>query len=393
MDKKNFLKSALAVCIIALAGCSKSEELTSAEETVDSGKVISFRTVTNKTRATAQDGENIKDFTVFANYYDNDATNFALMAGINVTRGFNDGATDNGTKWSYAPAKYWPIDGETVDFLAFSPAGSRNVTQLTAVSKKPSETRYTEFTIGYTVPLKETDILTSAADKEPEDFLIASNSIAKASQTTSAVQLTFWHALSMVRFQVKNENTSVVYTIEKLELCNFANSATYTGKVYEAKPAGEITTKTPGTMDKTYIANLPANGVSVPHTADYVDLLPANQGLMLLPQTGTSAAEPGRKVYINTNSDLAATPTYDAEKSTYESNNGTGKYYLKVTFGAKDGVEDVVYPAHSVKFCPLPDTFDMGYIYTLRLAFSHLNAISFDVAVDAWDAKTPNDLN
>lgn len=251
-----------AVAAMVLAGCSQDNVVNSGAEQ-GNGTPIEFRTLTNKTRATeSMDSENIGDFRVSANKDSN--TEFDFMKDIAVIKSNSGSAT---VVWSYAPLKFYPTGTNSIDFFAYSPSGSANVkTGMTSVTTK-------EAALTYAVPLL-------GDTKKAEDFLIATQTITNAA---GKVAMEFKHALSIATFAAKNVSKGMTLIVTGIELSKLGVEAELT-----IKSDGTHVWGTPIAQDQVYGLTLPASGVPVlPVLASvdkYQSLLPANEGLMVLPQ-------------------------------------------------------------------------------------------------------------
>ncbi len=340
MKKTLFIAALAAVAV--LTGCQKE----SGNGDMTNGKAISFRTLTDKTRAVVMNGANIGSFKVSAV-----AGTEIYMDGINVTREPNGSAT-----WTYNPIKYWPASG-TVDFYAYSPAGSVNVNSITNTA--------TSSTIAYTVPE-----LTPPGPKIAEDFLVAVN---KGASGPGAVALTFEHALSNIEYMAKNVSVGATYHIRSLSLINIANEGTIDLAV--SPLAWNVT----GTKDRMYIyAPIAAGGMSVlpkGPSADYEYLYQPGEGIMVLPQTIT----PGSGTDANND-------------GVPEDSATAGKGYVCIGYSVTDQVGGVIRP-NMTAYYPLDITFEPTKRYQFQFTLGDtsgptgLDPITFTVAtVNGWAA-------
>ncbi len=343
--KKTLFFAALAA-VAVLSGCQKEQ---AGNGETGNGKAIGFRTLTEKTRASVVDGNNIGSFKVSAI-----AGTEIYMDGINVTREPNGSAT-----WTYNPIKYWPASG-TVDFYAYSPAGSVNVNSITTTA--------TSSTIAYTVPE-----LTPPAGKIAEDFLVAVN---KGASGPGAVALTFEHALSNIEYAARNISEGATYHITSLALINIANEGTIDLTV------SPLTWNTTGTKDRVCIyAPVAGGGISVlpkGPSAAYVNLYQPGEGIMVLPQTIT----PGSGIDANND-------------GTPEDSATAGKGYVRIGYSVTDQVGDVIRPS-MIAYYPLDITFEPTKRYQFQFTLGNtsgpagLNPITFTVStVNGWAAGDP----
>jgi hypothetical protein len=398
--KKGLFFAALAA--LAMTGCSSDETIE--QQTLEAqSPAIGFRTVANSgTRATMVDGVNITDFQVSAFYYDDAdvAADPAVVLMDKVAAVRDLGANT----YSYAPTKYFPVDGEAVDFYAFSPAGSRSVGAFTPVNTLTKGDAKTEMEIEYTVPLGGGAI-------NQEDFLVASNLKAVGTTNPTSVALVFDHALSKVTFSAKNIAEGTTVNITGLSLVNLSNSATLTMSYPVAPVAANASAVLAwsgfGAADQTYAASVPTTGFSLvgAGNSSYSDLSTDNEGLMVLPQA----------LAAWTGEDEAPGDTFDPDTDPY----------VAVTYGMNDASGTEIYPAGTVAKIPLSGalattagdlvagvrTLENAYSYNLQFTFGAtagggggeggggeggggtpgggdtpggVNAISFTVSVDTW---------
>lgn len=330
--------SIAALAALVLTSCSNDTEGIS--ETANSANLVSFRAISDKTetKATPTDVGNFSNFTVNASATNvpNPAT-FNFMSALPVTRGVGTSGV-----WSYAPAKYWPTSG-SVNFFAYSPAGSRNITALT-----PSGATST---IEYTVPLTY-----SVNKPTQEDFIVATNSASSGSVT-----LAFGHALSMVSFQATNAMSAMTVVVKGISLVNLDNTGTLTLDATGASYAWSNNT----TFDQKYEASLPVAGVSLaPNTTSPQLLTSANEGLMILPQKPTGA----------TITDPTAMPS------------GGGSYVV-VSYSTIDNWGTIVNGL--TKYFTLKQSLDKGNRYIFQFGFKEKEAVSFSIGLGGWADVDP----
>lgn len=332
--RKSLLLAAAAA--VVLAGCSQDDVVNSGVDQ-NNGTPIEFRTVTNKTRATeSTDGNNIGDFRVSANKvgtYVNPA--FSFMQDIAVLK--------TGASWSYAPLKFFPNDGTVIEFFAYSPSGSVNVsTAMTSESASVNSVQKSK--LSYTVPvLGET--------KKAEDFLV-SVAIGSKDNVDQKIQMNFTHALSMATFAAKNISKGMTLIVDTIEISDLGVTADLT-----LDAASAATTKfawtTPANQSSTYGVALPTDGVPVlPESADdkgFKTLLPTNEGLMILPQT------------------VSASTVFTVRYRAVDADN--------ITIGRE-----------SAEFQLLGQTFELGKKYTFNITFEGtFKPLVFDgIDVEPW---------
>ncbi|GHV10194.1 hypothetical protein FACS1894162_3070 [Bacteroidia bacterium] len=290
MRTKNILGTGL-LGLLFLSSCA--DDLYQTKPLSGSGREISFKTFADKQlRASVTTASSMTSFTTSAwshptgNVYDG-----YVLNGVTVTRGEEDGAGAN--NWEYFPKASWPATG-VVDFFAYSPASSVNVT--TGLKQAPSVTipPATGPEIQYTVPGWDGGG-TPTVDQQ-EDFLVTKNvNLTFASSPT--VQLNFKHALSRIVFKAQNQNQYKTYVITELALSNLKSKGTL--NMLDSLPnAGATFPHTPGAYNiswkaqsdsVTYKVDLGSTNVYVPYStgtssADYTAITNASNGLMVMPQ-------------------------------------------------------------------------------------------------------------
>lgn len=175
---KKFFIMGMAAMGLALTACNNDETVEVAK-----GNAISFNSfVNNSTRATDMITANLNNFKVWGMMNKGEQTG-KPFEGIVVTKG-----TDG--NWSYGIPVYWE-KGYAYSFVAVSPADAFTMATAPATYKD-----YGTITFDNEAKAGETDLLYAAKDNGtvtmPENACPA------------AVELTFNHMLSRVRFQFKN---------------------------------------------------------------------------------------------------------------------------------------------------------------------------------------------
>ncbi|MDR2001461.1 MAG: fimbrillin family protein [Prevotella sp.] len=319
MKKKNLLF--VLAGLFLLVSCSNSEDDTAANQ----GKAIEFRSVVDKTKASLS--SDLQSFFVKGQQVNSGST-YAEFLSASV---YKDGAN-----WTYSPKKYWPVDGETVNFYAFAPYSSTIVLSNLTTGTDVSIT-------DYTVPLDQSIQNTAV------DFLVAKGNGSNQNGSTP-ISLTFKHALSAATFSAinKNETTSeLVYTISKIEIIKVDEIGTYN---YSTEAWEDNSDKT-----KTYIAGVPASGVAVQPvgaSGAAVNLLSANDVLMVLPQAPDIFAK------------------------------------VKVTYSLKDGAGvDIYKDATKELGFPMSFEFEAGKRYNFVFSSDASNAITLSATVTPWTSS------
>ncbi|MDH6355362.1 hypothetical protein M2132_001703 [Dysgonomonas sp. PH5-45] len=357
--KKLFLfASAIA---LVFASCSNDEDLGGSAGAGDGA--IEFRTLMDKPssnlRTAITDETSILSFTLTGIRTGGDYNGEYLFNGEGITRG-EDG------KWNYNPKRYWP-KGEKIDFYAYSPSSSKNVTV--------GITDYTSAkSITYTVP--------QISNKDAqEDFLVARSMQQNGGTNgTDPVVLNFHHALSRVMFFARTTQENVTYTIDKVELVNLNETGTLnlSGIPEENSLTYPCQPWTDQSSFKTYAVD---RGESPAYLLnDYASVLGQTNAVMVLPQ---------------------ATTKYDGDGKTVP---GTGKFAVKVSYKAFAG--GIYYAGTATKSAEKyfavndpsdvsePITFEMGRQYNFYLEFGDEvgKEINFSVRVSNWTENAPGYL-
>ncbi len=329
-----------AVAAMVLAGCSQDDGLNSGVDQ-GNGAPIEFRTVTNKTRATeSMDKDNIGDFRVLANKVGTYANPvFSFMQDIAVVK--------TGASWSYAPLKFFPSDGSQIEFFAYSPSGSVNVTTA-MISESTASLQKAKLT--YEVP-----VLGNIEKKKAEDFLVA---VATGDKDNGdqKIAMNFTHALSMATFAAKNVSKGMTLIVDTIEISNLGVKAdlTFDASATATTPATKFVWTAPTSQNITYALTLPVDGVPVlPASADDTDhkfLVPANEGMMILPQEISGGTE------------------------------------FTVRYRAVDADNISIGRETAVFTLPANQKFDLGKKYTFKITFEgKFKPLVFDgITVDSW---------
>ncbi|GHT06239.1 hypothetical protein AGMMS49525_14330 [Bacteroidia bacterium] len=231
-----------------------------------------------------------------------------VLNGVTVTRGEEDGAGAN--NWDYFPKANWPAR-DSVDFFAYSPASSVNVT--TGLKQAPSVTTppATGPEIEYTVPGW------NGVDQQ-EDFMVT-KSVDLTYTSSPSVQLNFKHALSRIVFKAQNQNKNKTYLIKELALSNLKSMGTL--NILDSVPnaaepfphvSGAYNVSWKSQSDSvTYKVDLGRTNVYVPYStgtgsSDYTDVTNASNGLMVLPQKTVLGAFTGSTPEYGTVAEIAA---------------------------------------------------------------------------------------
>ena len=190
---------------LAIMSCSQNEEFEAPSQKAE----IDFNTAV--TRATELNTEGLQKagFEIYA--YNTGTSDMGDNVTLPASAWISGSASYAESKWSVTGGPYyWPI-GEKLQFFAYSPQAGVGYT-------KPSGAGYPKFT--YTVGSSATD---------QKDLVIASaENKAKATEgATSAVTLTFKHALTQVNIEVTKVD-GYTYDISNVEVSGVKGSGTFT---------------------------------------------------------------------------------------------------------------------------------------------------------------------
>ncbi|GHT04045.1 hypothetical protein AGMMS49525_09960 [Bacteroidia bacterium] len=310
MKKKEICFSLLS--LVALSS-SCATDLYQSNPLQSSGREISFKTFADKQlRASVTTAGAMTSFTTSAwSHPAGSAYDGYVLNGVTVTRGEADGAGVN--NWDYFPKASWPAR-DSVDFFAYSPASSVNVTaglkkNVTTVPTPPVAGPEIEYTVpGW-----------NGVDQQ-EDFMVT-KSVDLTFASSPIVQLNFKHALSRIVFKAQNQNKNKTYVIKELALSKLKSKGTL--NLLDSVPnAADPFAHVSGAYDVawkaqhdsvTYKVDLGSTNVLVPYgtgsaSSDYTAITNASNGLMVLPQETVLGAFTGSTPEYGTVAEIAATP-------------------------------------------------------------------------------------
>ena len=281
--KKNLLYMLTAAAM--LAGCAKNDVVDS--EINKEGNLIGFSTYKNISRGNPVDDndEFLKDGNAFG------VTAFIKTAGETPKASPYMGTTTegiqivpNGTKWTYAQASdqaYWPVNGELLDFYAYSPYNNLAITEKTFAT--------TGLTLDYTVPAKEADQV---------DLMYAVALDQKKPDNGNSVTMPFKHALTQVHFAIGTSATNLFVDVEEngIQIHKLKNTGTF-ASLTETWTLNSAATPASYTVTSTAIDGA---GYQVKDGAQtFTQIGSADKALMLLPQTLTANVENGNYLTIS----------------------------------------------------------------------------------------------
>lgn len=218
MKKRNII--ALSVLAVGMASCSSEiEEQGAKTVTPQAIQIATYFGDDISTRAThiSNDGDNgysFKDtgFKVYANVVEQSTGKVSPLMN-NQAVNWDDAAS----AWKYAPIKYWPTDGSTVDFYARYEGWGDNAANIQTTydwNNIPQVTFYVNDVVS-----KQTDYIWAAP------ILGAKNT--DYSSSNPAVKFNFKHALSGFTFRLKVDDASTGFdaSVTRIKV----NSVTLTG--------------------------------------------------------------------------------------------------------------------------------------------------------------------
>ena len=271
--KKNLLYMLTAAAM--LAGCAKNDVVDS--EINKEGNLIGFSTYKNISRGNPVDNNN--------EFLKTTGNAFGVTAFIKINAALNEnpymGTTSegikivsDGEKWTYAQPSdqaYWPVNGELLDFYAYSPYGNK------AITTKAFAT--TGLTLDYTVPAEE-------ADQVDLMYAVATNQTKPSDK--NSVTMSFKHALTQVHFAIGTSATNLFVDVEEngIQIHNLKNTGTFASSI-ETWTLNSAATPASYTVTSTAIDGA---GYQVKDGAQtFTQIGSADKALMLLPQTLTNA--------------------------------------------------------------------------------------------------------
>lgn len=294
----------MAVATLALASCSKDEPVS-----INKGNAIDFRAAM-QTRAVETTTNSLTNFFVTAL----DKNNANYFTDVEFTK--------DGQYFTSTPAYYWPADGSTLNFYAYSPSKSDLGGTLTI----DKDTK------------KLVDFSPAAAIADQKDFITVSTTGSKADESTG-VDLLFKHQLSQIEIKAKNTNTGYIYKVTGVRIGQPASKGTFDFVTSAWTPATAATDKANYEVTYATAKTLGADALSL--------MAVENNNAMLIPQQLTA---------WNTSTD--------------KPNTSKGAYLaVKVNIMTKDGAK--VYPFDAEEYAWAAVAINTNwvagkkYVYTL----------------------------
>lgn len=163
----------------------------------NTGLAIDFRTAM-QTRAAEMTTAQLQNFLVTAI----DKNNASYFTDVTYTK--------VGDVFTSSPAYYWPSDGSSLSFFAYSPSASELGAGVSITSDAKTLT----------------DFSPAAAIADQKDFITASATGSKADESTG-VALTFAHQLAQIEVKAKNANTGYVYKVQGVRIGKPVSKASF----------------------------------------------------------------------------------------------------------------------------------------------------------------------
>lgn len=179
------------VAILAITSCAKDQTTE-----VNRGHEIGFRAGA-ATKATELYAYQLASFYCTAV----DATDANYFTNVGFAR--------SGEHFASYPAYYWPADGTTLKFWAYSPSDA---------------------TLGVDVSINASEQLLKGfkpkqSFEDQVDFIAAKAEGSKADE--AGVEMNFYHELAQISFHAKNQNSEYVYKVYGLRIANALTNGTY----------------------------------------------------------------------------------------------------------------------------------------------------------------------
>lgn len=220
----------LTVAVLAITSCSKDESTG-----INRGNAIDFR-VAMGTRAAETTTANINKFFVTAI----DANNSNFFSDQEFTK--------SGSFFTSTPAYYWPADGSSLSFFAYSPSATDLGTTISIASTGKTMANFSP----------------AAAIANQKDFITASATGSKTNETTG-VALTFAHRLAQIEVKAKNANTGYVYKVQGVRIGQAVSKASFdfgtsAWTLASDKSNYEVTYTSAKTLNGTAVSIMNADG-------------------------------------------------------------------------------------------------------------------------------------
>ena len=279
---------------------------------------------------------------------------------------FNEEVTFDGIDYSYSPLRYWPSNDEnTVSFWAYYPysAWAEDNSKSLKFFESDGTTRYTAAsTTG--LPVVKYTVASDPADQQDimfDSFAKKNMTYASCDPVDGTVDLTFRHALSLVRFNFGTLPEGVSVTVTSMTISNLYMSGTLTN----------LTPATEGAYAWT------VTGDRASSTCNESDLTSDAAAFILMPQSLVNNENPSLEPALNITFNLTIAAADGSDPIQYSSNTGTAKLkYIDNDNHAND----------ILAFAP-----GKSYLYTIGVT---LDTIEFSEAVEspAWGVTTNTDL-
>ncbi|MDL2299681.1 fimbrillin family protein [Bacteroides sp. OttesenSCG-928-E20] len=259
MIRKIFLGVSLLAIAGVWTGCSNDEVM---DATSSEARAIDFRVqggVPAVSRTTTTTKDKVDAFVVYGT---DDVATANIFDGVTVAR-----VAETAT-YTYSPLRYYSVGAAYADFVAYSPVSAKMTSSVPASLTTSAPFNYELAAPNSTGTTAQDDLLVSAMRVEDNDF-------------NNSVSFTFQHALSRLFVKASNPLNEII-TIKSLTLNNLYSKGTITATYSSGWTWGWGNSQNTA---KPYSFILPDTGVALPAGADKQQVVSAEQGMMVIPQT------------------------------------------------------------------------------------------------------------
>ena len=347
--KKNLFILAVGGVLLALASCS-NDETVAENNTVNQPKEIAFTPLTQKaTRAAVQGTAFPTTNSMEVRAYQTSPTTGDYFAQTTFAYQYLGGtvdATNNPNFWGGSTPRYWPLGEASLNFFAVSGAGLTN-SHITLADALASAT------VAYTSA-------NSFSQTNQSDIMYAfgrqSVGVSGNTLTFPDVDMTFKHALALIKFQVKAGNAAskdINITSIVVNGAKYTGSLTLTNSSAVTAASGDVTTTVAWTPDAA------VNDVNV-----------TNSNIGALDDNDFKPADGG------------AEGTWACVMIVPGDSNGISNFVINYSLNGKN---------YSYTYDPSLTNTVAGTVYTYQITMT-LNEIQIDPSVTEWTGA-PTSVN